>query len=439
MEIYQKRSFLSFLFIAIATLTYIFYSCISFGSWGEILTTKTALVKLVLAAFLSAFSGFFLVTKGYLWREKFLWKYVIVLSFLLVSLILSLILIDYYTSKEYLFSDFKVMHTQQDVDAFLVHQTEKIATSGAPSLFIIPTGCLLHRIEFNSRGELRIIGYVWQLFDKKTEQFSSNQIFMPEAFEQTVTEVYRFKTDKHLVVGWHMSAKISADYHYVKFPMDKHALLFTFTYKRMDQNVLFVPDFESYDLSKKDAHKHLGIISEGELINWTIYKSDFCYYLPEVSNQYGSTGSMFLQQELPQFSLIVAVERNYAFLLIYSLMPLLVLFFVLFAITLFIGAEKLTLYQVVGLVSTVLFAIVVGQQSYDGSLPDLSKEQSTFIDYVYFIAYFYAFLIAVNGMLYYSTHAFVSFIQYKENLLVRLLYWPILLFFVLIGTFLIFY
>ena len=331
------------------------------------------------------------------------------------------------------------MHTQQDVDAFIPVQEEKMRLSGSVKHLKISTGCLLHRIELNREGHLAIIGYVWQLFDKDTEHLSNNEIYMPEAFEQTVTEAYRFRTDKHLVVGWHISAKISADYHYIKFPMDKHALLFTFSYKRMDQNVLFVPDFASYDLSKKNAENHLGIISEGELINWTIYKSDFCYYLPEVSNQYGSPESVFLQQEAPQFSLIVAVERNYAFLLIYSLMPLLVLFFVLFCITLFIGVEELMLHQIVTLVSTVLFAIVIAQQSYDDSLPPLSKEQSTFIDYLYFIAYFYAFLIAANGMLYYSSHTFVSFIQYKKNLLVRLLYWPTLLLFVLIGTALIFY
>ena len=437
MQKYQKITFLSLLILFLASIAFLGYNFAV--SSLLVLSTKTVLIKLVFAAAAAVFSAFFLSTKGYLLQEKHVWKYVVFSSFLLVSLILSLLFIDYYSEKEYLFSDFKIMHTQQDVDAFIPKQEEKMRLSGALKPFKILTGCLLHRIELNREGELAIIGYVWQLFDKETEHLSNNEICMPEAFEQTVTEAYRFKTDKNLVVGWHISAKMSADYNYIKFPMDKHALLFTFSYKRMDQNVLFVPDFESYDLSKKNAGTHLGIISEAELMNWTIYKSDFCYYIPEVSNQYGSSKSVFLQQESPQFSLIVAVERNYAFLLIYSLMPLLVLFFVLFCIALFIGVEELMLHQIVTLVSTVLFAIVIAQQSYDDSLPALSKEQSTFIDYLYFIAYFYAFLIAANGMLYYSTHTFVSFIQFKKNMLVRVLYWPVLLFFVLIGTFLIFY
>ena len=167
MESYQQKTFFSFLFLFIASISYLIYGYLFFGSW-EVLATKAVLTPLLFAGVLSVFSSFFLITKGFLWREKFLWKYVICTSFLLVFLILGLIFIDYYSSKEYLFSDFKVMHTQQDVDTFVPTQEEKIIAGGAQPPLKIPTGCLLHHIEFDSKGELRIIGYVWQLFNKET-------------------------------------------------------------------------------------------------------------------------------------------------------------------------------------------------------------------------------------------------------------------------------
>lgn len=367
-------------------------------------------------------------------QESREWVYSTIFSVFFLILSIFVILIDYYTAKEYLFSDVHIVHEQEAVDRFLHIQEEKIVQHGGIIPARVPTGFLAHRIEFNNNGEIHIIGYAWQLFDKQSERYSNQELFLPEAFEQKITEIYRFNTETHLVVGWHVTARFVADYYYTKYPFDKHALLFTFSYKKMDQNVIFVPDFASYDLSKKDAKNHRGIISEGELIHWNIYKSDFCYFVPQVSNQYGSPESIFLQPELPQFSLIVAVERDYIFPLLYSIIPLLVIFFVLFSVTLVLGLEQVGVYHLVTLVSSIFFAILIAQQLYDSSLPVLAREQATFIDYLYFISYIYAFLIAVNGLLYYGRPKPHAFIAYKENLLVRLLYWPLLTFLVFLGT-----
>jgi hypothetical protein len=435
-QFFKKSTLLGF-FLLIISVFILGHTLLSLF-FTPLITTKSCFMRIAFSSAGLLFSLFFMSSQGYLWVEKNVWKTVTAFSLIIASLILATVFIDYYTSKEYLFSDVVIVHEQHQVDTFMQKTTEKIQAQGGTLPIAIKTGCLLHKIELSSDGKLSIIGYAWQLFDKESEKFSNNELFLPDAIQQSISRAYEFRTDSHLVVGWHIVADFFADYNYVKFPMDKHALLFSFSYKAHDQNVIFVPDYQSYDLSCKNAQQHRGIISEAELMNWVIYKTDFCYYEPKTCNQYGSPASVFLQQELPRFSLIVGVERNYGFALIYSLIPLLVIFFVLFSIALFIGGEELTLFNIVGLISSVFFAILVAHQLYDDSLPPLAKAQITYLDFLYFLSYLYTFLIGIDGMLYYSNSAHIKFVQYKKNRLARMLFWPSLLLCALLGTLAIF-
>jgi len=60
-----------------------------------------------------------------------------------------------------------------------------------------------------------------------------------------------------------------------------------------------------------------------------------------------------------------------------------------------------------------------------------------YFEYFYFAIYFYIFLVTVNAILFISQPN-TPFIQYKDNLISKLLYWPTLLKILLVITILVF-
>lgn len=441
---YQKKSLIiTYLFLFFSIIFFLYYF-LNFNNLYFLETIKNGTInkKIFINLMFSGCAALgalgFILTKGYMWILNDAWKWVLLLSILLLGLLIGILFADNYIDTDHNHIYNIIMHNQKEVDTYLDAEFQKLEKMGLPVPVKVPISCFLQWMEISPNGKLKVIGFAYQQFDEKTALLKSKEVFFPEAFEQSFTEVSRFKKNNKEIVGYRFVAQFMMDDLYTKYPGDKFPLLFELGFKKFDQNVILVPFFNAYNIDK--LNNLIGILPDYVLENWKIENSNFGYYNSPNNTTYGAGPGMVLQTQLPTLTLSLLIKRNFFYPLVYSFTPLIIIFFVLFFMSIFIGLEKLTFSQIIGFSLGVLVATLVSQDAYVKSMPILAQVQYTFVNYAFFLGYFYGFIICIDGMLYYSSEKdHWIFVKYRNNMLIRLIYWPSLLIFMIIGALFIFY
>ena len=103
-------------------------------------------------------------------------------------------------------------------------------------------------------------------------------------------------------------------------------------------------------------------------------------------------------------------------------------------------AEKIrflnvTAKDVLSICAYLFFVVILTQLNLRGKI---SSEKILYIEYFYFVMYFMILSVSMNAIVFYTGTRF-SFVEYQDNLLPKLLYWPIILWMLLLITLFIFY
>ncbi|MCL5875452.1 MAG: hypothetical protein M1114_03200, partial [Candidatus Dependentiae bacterium] len=134
----------------------------------------------------------------------------------------------------------------------------------------------------------------------------------------------------------------------------------------------------------------------------------------------------------------IQIQRKIYEPLITSLLPIIIILFITFAVLLLLShfvKSRDNITVLLALLSSLFFANILSYQILQEAIltPDI-----TYFKSFYIITYAIIFTIAINCLLYaYQPRA--HFIIYKNNLLIRLLYWPAVLCIFFLVTLVFFY
>ncbi|XKH59005.1 hypothetical protein LG290_09820 [Halomonas sediminis] len=292
----------------------------------------------------------------------------------------------------------------------------------------IPTGVFVQAINFDTPHDPVVSGFVWQRYRVPEHDDLSRGIFFPDAVPDydIREELYRFREGDTEVVGWFFKTTLHQPFDYSGFPIDVKTVRLRIWHPSIERNVILVPELEAYRLIHPTSQP--GMETDFHLPGWKVQRSFFAYRFHNYRSDFGIRGSA-ISRSFPELTYNVTLLRNITDAFVSNQIPLFVAAFMLFAMLVIDTRKKsqallhgFTTSTVLGTAAAIFFIILLAHI-------DIRRryvaEQIMYLEYFYFITYFSILAISFNAFMLTAT-SHNHFFHYRDNLIPKLLFWPLL-------------
>lgn len=324
----------------------------------------------------------------------------------------------------------------------LVHSFEedyiiKSMRKGIDLPIYIPTGLFIQSIKFHDSNDVALTGYVWQKYNLDISEEINAGIVFPEAIDSEFEEGrYRNSAtwrgdeddpDGVVLKRWYFKTTLRQRFDYRLFPFDRQSVWIRLWHKDFDRNVILVPDFESYDSLNPKALP--GIEKDFVLSGWALSSSFYDIRVNQYNSNFGQA-NYITRNRIPELYFNVELRRRFASSFISYLFPLSIMLLMLYAIL--ITTSRLetvkeifgfNVTSVIASCSAIFFVVLVSHVQLRNYL---SNDAIVYLEYFYLVTYLVILLVSINAILF-SWHTDIAWISFRDNLIPKLLYWPLLL------------
>jgi hypothetical protein len=308
-----------------------------------------------------------------------------------------------------------------------------------PMPVFIPTGVFVQSIEFTSANNVILTGYVWQHYENQVPAHISRGFILPEAESTEITPAYQRKDENGMVLGWYFNVTLRQEFEYTTYPFDRQAVWIRLWHKDFDKNVILTPTIEAYDSIHPE---HLpGIERYFVLPGWHVTSSFFNYRFNNYNTDFGIP--LFVgQKEFPELYYQIGVKRRFLNPFVSNITPIIVVLLMLFAVLITSSKEnrKVELLgfnasTIIASCSALFFVVLISHIDLRNTL---SANRIFYMEYFYIVTYMALLAISVNSILF-SWEMPIRFIQYRDNLMPKIIYWPVITLTMFLITLITFY
>ena len=334
----------------------------------------------------------------------------------------------------------QLVTSQSEVDAYLARHLPT-SDPGAAMPFLIPTGVMVQSFEFENAFDVEVAGYVWQKYAPSVPPEVTRGFVLPEAEEAyAVEEVYRFTAgDGTEVIGWFFHATLRHSFDYRRYPFDRQDIWLRLWPHDFGRRALLVPDFASYD--DLDPRTLPGLEEQFVYDIWEPEYAAFSYAINRYNASFGFDPTIE-RTGFPELYFNLGLKRSFVSPFFDHIVLAIVVALLLFAILILTATDEdrrqrfgISTYGVLSSCSVVLFAVIVKHGQIRSSV---SPQQITYLETLPFILYLAIILVVSNAILLVSP-IHLELVEYRNNILPSLLYWPLLLGLLLTVTLFTFY
>jgi len=347
------------------------------------------------------------------------------LIFIAVAIIIFLDRKNLYETKK----DRIIINTLADLQRFTVLQAKERATS---AMMHIPTGIFIRTLSADANDVMTLRGLIWQKYVASINESDKGvYIGSPDATHLDLAYTKDGKIPHKS--GWHFKTTLASQFDYLKYPFDKQELSLTINDKNFISDKILIPDFDSYDFTGRTSL--LGLGKGVKLEGWYIYQSYFNYLLHQYPTTFGVLDAVS-QKMVPDLQFTIRLERNFVNPLIAGFLPIVIVWFLSFAVMLITAAETTSpVSRVLSFIGTLFFSVVLAHLRLKTIVPSITI---SYMEYIYFLTYIIIFLTSVNCLTF-KISKDVPVIHTHGNIIIKLLYWPLIALSVLGITLVIFY
>jgi hypothetical protein len=296
----------------------------------------------------------------------------------------------------------------------------------------VSTGVILETFELTGPNNVVVSGYVWQTYPANIPETITRGFLLPEASDVTIREAYRRTTDDAETIGWFIKAEIRQSFDYAKYPLDQQDFRIRIRHQDLDQGVILIPDLESYQIIHPLAR--LGLEKDMTLPGWTVARTQFSNLASNRNTSFGIADSAGgLANEL---AFNVIINRQILEPLFSSVLPIAVSSFMVFTLLLAVHpGTRSNVVQFLAAYSGLFFILILSEL-------DLRRRMSSsailYIEYFYFVVYAAILSQAMITLTNTYTGHF-PWLEQREHIIPKLLYWPVILTAMVVVTFVVFY
>jgi hypothetical protein len=301
----------------------------------------------------------------------------------------------------------------------------------------IPTGIYIQSAYLENATSVGISGYVWQRYLKGIHDGVQRGFIMPDAKSSTVTEAYTVEDGDTELVRWNINATVHQNFAYSRYPFDSERIIIDLWHKEFTNNVILTPDLASYKLMNPAARP--GLFDGIQISGWEVGDASFNYQSESYKTSFGLSDFAGLTS-YPNLYFGFDIRKEITGPFVANMLPLLVVSILLFAI-LFLGVREERHKGRIGFTLDVIAAcagfFLVAILLHIALRRDLAARDIFYLEYFYFVTYAMILYVTVNYVLF--TKTALRFIHYRDNLVAKVLFWPISQFALLVFTLWAFY
>jgi hypothetical protein len=333
-----------------------------------------------------------------------------------------------------------IITNQTDLNQAINERNDGLHKIGYPKSKEILTGIFISDVDFKDAYSVAISGKVWQKFPDSLKITHDLNFVFPQKSPTSMVRtqlVSKTHVKDYWLYRYNFTATLEFDFNYRRYPMDYRLLNIQLMYPDIHENRILIPDLSGYDIL--DPSTSPGVSDEIYLPNSQILTSGFSLSSTEFKSNLGNeayTGPT----SAPVLEFNVIVKRNILNALIINVLPIIVIAVLIFL--LFFTIHKVDGELIEGSALSVIqatggffFVLLLAHIQLRRTLvtPDLS-----YMETYYIVMYVMIAAMAVGILIYVKTDRF-PLIEYKDNLIVKLTYWPFLLIMIFTISLVMFY
>ncbi|MEM7049058.1 MAG: cache domain-containing protein [Acidobacteriota bacterium] len=324
--------------------------------------------------------------------------------------------------------------SQDGLERYIDDYQISMTNLGVGEAIQVPTGLFIQSLAFVDSNDVHITGYLWQRYHSGQLQEILPGFVFPEAVDSRVRHAYWRHEGEDEVVGWYFEARLRQEFDYGRYPFDAKRIWVRIWHRDFDRNVLLVPDLDSYRLIH--SHSRPGIEEDLVVSGWEVQSSFFSYVRNSYSSDFG-VRSYVGKDDFPELYFNVLVQRESGGALIVNFVLLVVIAVILFAMLITVTRQDeqnrwlgFSFLPLLGGVSSLFFVLILSHIQLRSEVP----ENLSYLEWFYFLLYFaiLAISLVAYGVASRSPHWVIS---YRDNLVSKLLFWPLIGAFSFVVTF----
>lgn len=347
----------------------------------------------------------------------------------------------YVSDSDYSPNEHQLISMQSAETALVIKLKESNRYQNANKTFI-PTGIFVQSLSFNNSNDVNVTGYIWQKYPvdnalpnpKKQagfifpEQVDSGSNISPKL-------IYEQIDDDEVTYGWYFESTLRQQFDYQKYPLDHKTVWIRIWPYDFDRSHYLLPSLDSYHSTSPGAP--FGLDKNIVLGSWDIQETFYDYKVVDYDTNFGLTANG-RHQSYPELYFNVVLKRRFLNSFIVEVVPLLTVATLLFSLVMttssdhenkeFMGFDVNT---IIAVVSALFFAVML---SHIHIREKFAGQGVVYIEYFFLIMYAQMIFIIVNTFIF-ANSKHINIFTYGNNILVKISFWPLMLFFMVIVTY----
>lgn len=336
--------------------------------------------------------------------------------------------------------DYVELATLSDINQSLSEFHAKTIELNSVPLIELKTGIHIHSLKFVNASDVHVTGYIWQHFEtgihdslKPSKDSKQPGFFFPEQVDNGSNvdpyQIYRHVEGNVETIGWFFEVTLRQGFKYHLYPFDHKTVWIRLWSMAFTKNVVLTPDLASYDSTAPDAL--FGIENEIVLGNWIRENTYFEYATSTYTTNFGIENKERLKH-LPELRFNIVMKRRFDNAFIVYLLPLFLVAILLFSALLTVSDKPnriqlmgFSVSQFIGGASALFFVVLIAHIQLR---EQFFSYPIVYLERFYILMYCYLALVTANAYCFtIRAPKFMPFLWYEENLIIKLLYWPVLI------------
>lgn len=306
----------------------------------------------------------------------------------------------------------------------------------------VPTGVFIQSAKFSSANDVTVTGLIWQKYNndmpdwlRPNPQAPEPGFILPEAEQVTVELAYKHQTDNGWVYGWYFNTVLRQKFDYTKYPFDQVNVWVRMWHSKIERGVILIPDLRAYETLVPSDLPGLEL-QDFVLEGWDVTATYFSYHQNKYSTDLGLE-TLERKRVVPELYFNISMTRAFLNAFIMNFTTISVVAFLLFAVLFTIRTDKkktdllgFSVAAVLGFCAALFFVVILAHTSLRESL---AAQRLVYLEYYFFIMYFTFLGVSINAIVAASDFDH-PILRHGDNLISRLLYWPLLSLSLLVVT-----
>lgn len=381
-------------------------------------------IALAAGAFITLFAALVLrVERG---TRRSLWA----LSFVFALVCTGLIVLTWFAASSYGGNGGVAVTSQAAVERYLESYRERLTVADPP--IVIPTGVLVQALDFPDATSVTLNGYIWQRYPHAAPETLIRGFTLPQRIgeEATLDEVQRVAQGDEELIIWYFGVTLKQTFNPTQFPFDSRDVRVHLAPADLNHSIVLAPDLASYDLINPLLRP--GVDEGVSINNWRVESSLFSYRPTSPMTSLGLI-SRVERSNHPELFFTISTRRNFVGPFIAYLLPGIVAAGMLFAFLLNDRqpGDKEEVVTALNYAAALFFVIAVTHTALRDSI---AAVEITYMEYLFILLYLAIIGVAVNTFFVVRTPRILQFIRFRDNFMVKLLYWPVMIGLLLVAT-----